>query len=217
MRKVLTPSENLSFHSKDDEIAIRTLHSSSDILKIIQHPSYVSLGGLKLKNIWSCFKPIHLVSVQCCWAVRSCGGDHSAVRLKCGISFSVLTHGSRMDQKWNEFTHNRKHEALEDARREKTKTNKRFPVVYQKDCNLRYTPERETSECAAPGRLMFQLVRYSRYRHKLYRRNTLLIRLLGTLLQPMTGFALQLLKNKMNERFSWVPGESHVKSKSICK
>ncbi|KAG5449400.1 hypothetical protein CSKR_101155, partial [Clonorchis sinensis] len=43
------------------------------------------------------------------------------------------------------------------------------------------------TECAAPGRLMFQLARYSRCRNTLYRRNTLLIRLLKTLRQPQEG------------------------------
>ncbi|KAG5455058.1 hypothetical protein CSKR_109924 [Clonorchis sinensis] len=60
------------------------------------------------------------------------------------------------------------------------------------------------NECTAPGRLMFQLLRYSRYRdtciyviHKReiqlgfsFRRNTLLIKLLKIFRQPTTGFAL---------------------------
>ncbi|KAG5452887.1 hypothetical protein CSKR_107433 [Clonorchis sinensis] len=45
----------------------------------------------------------------------------------------------------------------------------------------------QATECAAPGRLMFQLLRYARY---MYIRNGLLIRLLKTLRQPTTGFAL---------------------------
>ncbi|KAG5446642.1 hypothetical protein CSKR_108301, partial [Clonorchis sinensis] len=46
------------------------------------------------------------------------------------------------------------------------------------------------TECAAPSHLMFKLLRYSRYRDTVYRRITLLIRLLKILRQPTTGFAL---------------------------